>query len=412
MIKNMSAESFSILPRTFALSKITSRKESMFTDDMNSNRLVLSSIILNAKILVIGAAGSVGTAFVKQLAAFSPGVLHLVDISENNLVELVRDLRCSAVALPDNFLALPIALGSMEMDRFLEIHRYDYILNFSALKHVRSEKDPFSLLRMYNTNVGNVHSLLSKLSEQKYITKFFSVSSDKAVNPHNVMGATKIFMERVHLLHSDRVSFSTARFANVAFSDGSLLHGFCLRVQKKQPISAPIDIMRFFISHEEAGQLCLLSCFLGDNRDIYFPKLDPSVNLVSFSDIAIQFLESLGFKPVIYNTEDEAKNASFNFDLSSGMWPCYFFNSSTTGEKPFEEFFTEDDEVELNRYNSVGVLKQPAMIDNSLIACAVDKMENYKKKISWNKEEIVNIIKIAVPELFHVEKGRNLDQGM
>jgi len=370
------------------------------------------SIINAAKILVIGAAGSVGSAFVRQLAMFTPKTLHVVDISENNLVELVRDLRCSSVVLPDDFLALPIALGSIEMERFLETHQYDYILNFSALKHVRSEKDPFSLIRMYNTNVGNVHNLLQKLTRQNGIKKFFSVSSDKAVNPHNVMGATKIFMERVHLLHSDKVSFSTARFANVAFSDGSLLHGFRMRLQKKQPIAAPVDTKRYFISHEEAGQLCLLSCFLGENRDVYFPKLDPDANLVAFSDIALMYLEFLGFKPVIYKTEDEARNASFDFDVTSKIWPCYFFNSSTTGEKPFEEFYTDTDIVELNRYKAAGVLNRKQNTEPQQILDAIEKMEEIKLKAIWNKEEIVSAIKIAVPELFHVEKGRNLDQGM
>jgi FlaA1/EpsC-like NDP-sugar epimerase len=394
------------------LTTITSRTISLFSNDLEHNNLLLRSLLANARILVVGAAGSVGGAFVKQLAYYSPKALHLIDISENNLVEVVRDLRCSNIALPDDFSALPIALGSLEMERYLDTYSFDYILNFSALKHVRSEKDPFSLMRMYNTNVYNVHMLLTRLAETGTVRKFFSVSSDKAVNPHNAMGATKIFMERVHLLHAHEVPFSTARFANVAFSDGSLLHGFRLRFQKQQAIAAPTDTRRYFISHEEAGQLCLLSCFLGNNRDIYFPKLDPDAHLVPFSEIAVLFLRELGYEPEIYNNEDDAREASLHMSPLSKKWPCYFFQSTTTGEKPFEEFFADNDTVDLDRYKSVGVLHQNESVDRERLLQALEMMEAIKKSPVWKKEDIISAIRIAVPELFHVEKGRNLDQGM
>jgi FlaA1/EpsC-like NDP-sugar epimerase len=392
---------------------ITSREKSLFTEDLENHSCALRSLIKDASVLVIGAAGSVGGSFIKQLALFSPKRLHLVDISENNLVEVVRDLRCSNFAMPDDFSALPVALGSVEMECYLRNYKFDYILNFSALKHVRSEKDPYSLMRMYNTNVYNVHMLLSRLSEENTCKKFFSVSSDKAVNPYSVMGATKIFMERIHLLHAERVPFSTARFANVAFSDGSLLRGFHFRIQKKQAIAAPTDTKRYFISHEEAGQLCLLSCFMGKNRDIYFPKLDPDAHLVSFSEIAKLYLEELGYEPVIYDNENDARNASFLLeDSTSKKWPCYFFTSTTTGEKPFEEFYTETDIVDLDSYKSVGVLNQEGKVERDAVLSAMEKMEDVKKKTQWHKEEIVEAIHRAVPELFHMEKGRNLDQGM
>jgi FlaA1/EpsC-like NDP-sugar epimerase len=412
MLQQKNFPSQKMTAEEYTLDKITGRQKSLFTSDLAVNKTSLNSIIKGTRILVIGAAGSVGSSFVKQLTSFFPAKLHLIDISENNLVELVRDLRCSPLRLPDDFCALPIAFGSLEIERYLSVNSFDYILNFSALKHVRSEKDPFSLMRMYNTNVWNVHQLLSRLSKQNQIKKFFSVSSDKAVNPHNIMGATKIFMERVHLLHSEVVPFSTARFANVAFSDGSLLHGFRLRFQKMQPIAAPVDTKRYFISHEEAGQLCLLSCFLGGNRDIYFPKLDPNAHLVPFSEIAVQFLEALGFEPDVYDNEEDARDASMKLDLSSKKWPCYFFSSSTTGEKPFEEFYTDKDNIDLDHYESVGVLNQSEIVDKNAIKTAIDKMEKIKRSLIWHKEEMVEAIKVAVPELFHVEKGKNLDQGM
>jgi FlaA1/EpsC-like NDP-sugar epimerase len=394
------------------LGAITGRDASLFKADLETHKAELTSIIKDARILVIGAGGSVGSSFVKQLCDFSPALLHLTDISENNLVELVRDLRSSPISLPEKFSAMPIALGAIEMERYLDTQQFDYILNFSALKHVRSEKDPFSLMRMYNTNVWNVHRILSRLHGENRVKKFFSVSSDKAVEPHNIMGATKIFMERVHVLHSDMVPFSTARFANVAFSDGSLLYGFRLRYQKHQPIAAPVDIRRYFISHEEAGQLCLLSCFLGKNRDIYFPKLDPNAHLVSFSEIALLFLKALGLQPDIYGNEEDARKACVGYDFSSGKWPCYFFQSCTTGEKPFEEFYTSRDSVDLDHYASVGVLHQSAIIDKKAVEAAIERMETIKAKPIWHKEEMVEAIKRAAPELDHQEKGRSLDQGM
>jgi len=400
-------------PDTIVLSNITGRTQSLFDGDIRANNVFLHEKIRRARILVIGAAGSVGSAFVRQVVSYEPRVLHLIDCSENNLVELVRDLRSTPVPLPDDFVAAPVALGSLEMEHFLDAQKpYNYILNFSALKHVRSEKDPYSLMRMYNTNVFHVKELLQRLIRLKQLTKFFSVSSDKAVNPHNIMGATKIFMERVHILFSDSIPFSTARFANVAFSDGSLLHGFRLRFEKKQPISAPVDTLRYFITHEEAGQLCLLSCFLGENRDVFFPHLDPSAHLVSFSDIATQFLQTRGYEPDVHASEEEAKECAEHLDPSSRIWPCYFFNSDTTGEKPYEEFYTNHDNVSFERFNAIGIINRPGSTDSNSVLQAIERFEHIKRKKIWNKEDMVAAIKIAVPELHHVEKSRNLDQRM
>ncbi|MEI7639749.1 MAG: polysaccharide biosynthesis protein, partial [Syntrophus sp. (in: bacteria)] len=279
------------------LSRILKRSGSMFAEDLEVHRAQIEACIRGARIMVIGAAGSIGSAFVRQLVSFRPAALHMVDISENNLVEVVRDLRSALISLPEDFKTFAVAMGSLEFDRLLDAERasdrggYDYVINFSALKHVRSEKDPFSLMRMVHTNVVAVKALLDRLVGT-FTRKHFSVSSDKAANPANIMGATKIFMERVLLTYADRIPFSTARFANVAFSDGSLLHGFLQRLAKGQPFAAPYDVRRYFISHEEAGQLCLLSCFLGENRDIYFPKLDEGSDLLTFAEIAVMVLEA------------------------------------------------------------------------------------------------------------------------
>jgi nucleoside-diphosphate-sugar epimerase len=423
------------------------RSKSLFDEDMAAHRGAVHDAVAGARILVIGAAGSIGCAFVKQLIPYRPGALHLVDISENNLVEVVRDLRSAppALPLPEDFRTFPVALGSEEFERLLAAQRdYDYVVNFSALKHVRSEKDPFSLMRMYNTNVLYVKRLLKALAGTG-VRKHFSVSSDKAANPANVMGATKIFMERILLAYSDRVAFSTARFANVAFSDGSLLHGFLQRLAKRQPFAAPYDVKRYFISHEEAGQLCLLSCFLGENRDIYFPKLDEGADLLTFSEIAVLVLEAYGLEPDLCASEDEAKekaelirdrapiiipgvsaSAPLVEDATKALnreigalslikkikWPCYFFASDTTGEKPYEEFYTAADRVDLERYRNVGVISQPPWTDRARIERALAAFEAIRRGAQWRKEDMVEAIRIIVPELSHEETGRNLDQKM
>lgn len=379
---------------------------------MQENQDVLRREIFESRILVIGAAGSIGGAFVRQLIPYSPATLHLVDISENNLVEVVRELRSSSMELPDDFKTFAVAMGSEEFEKLLASEEaYDYVVNFSAMKHVRSEKDPYSLMRMYHTNVYSVKRLLDTLTG-KIIRKHFSVSSDKAANPANLMGATKIFMERVLLSYSDRIPFSTARFANVAFSDGSLLYGFMLRLAKQQPISAPYDVKRYFISPQEAGQLCLLSCFLGGNRDIYFPKLDQHKDPLTFPEIATLILEEHGLIPDVCSSEGEAKQKANLIRPGVRNWPCYFFASDTTGEKPVEEFYTVQDTVDFDRYKNVGVINQPPWTDQGALLRALDAFAQIKASDRWLKEEMVEAIKIIVPELIHEEKGKHLDQKM
>ena len=336
----------------------------------------------------------------------------MVDMSENNLVEVVRDLRSSLMVIPEDFKTFAVAMGSLEFDRLLDSERdYDYVVNFLAMKHVRSERDPFSLMRMVHTNVLAVKALLERLINTT-AKKHFSVSSDKAANPANIMGATKIFMERILLAYSALLPFSTARFANVAFSDGSLLYGFLQRLAKRQPFAAPYDVKRYFISHEESGQLCLLACFLGENRDIYFPKLDEGTDLLTFSEIAVMVLEAHGFVPDFCTSEDDAKKKAARMEAGSKTWPCYFFESDTTGEKPFEEFYTDADSVNLDRYRQVGVISQLPWTDMEKIDRALAAFSRIREKDHWGKEEMVEAILTIVPELSHEEKYRNLDQKM
>jgi len=396
------------------LTSILRRNRSMFTNDIHNNDQQLKASINNARILIIGAAGSIGGAFVKQVLKHSPASLHLIDLSENNLVELVRDLRSSKVRIPKEFRTFAIALGSLEFNTFIKTEfNYDHVVNFAAMKHVRSERDPYTLMRLFDTNVFYVKGLLEELSKHK-IKKFFSVSSDKAVAPVSIMGATKVFMERTMLFYSEKVTCSSSRFANVAFSDGSLLYGFQQRLSKKQPLSFPHDVKRYFISLEEAGQLCLLSCFCGNNRDIYFPKLDRNLDLLSFVEITSIFLKNKGYQPKILPSEELAKEAAMAIDDSSKEWPCCFSESDTTGEKSYEEFYTDNDSVSFDKYQNIGIIHQPTL-NKTQVAELSDSLESFyqiKRSRSWSKEEILNAIKIAVPEIQHEEKHKNLDQKM
>ena len=396
------------------LERVLRRNVSMFHRDMEKNYDDLKTVIFNSKILVIGAAGSIGSAFVKQLSHFRPSILHLVDPNENSLVEVVRDLRSSNIEMPIDFKTFSIAMGTDEFTAFLHSqYGYDYYVNFSALKHVRSERDPYTLMRMVYTNVCSTSNLLN-IIDNFPAEKFFSVSSDKAVNPVSIMGATKAFMEKLMIAHSDKTPCSSSRFANVAFSDGSLLHGFQNRIDKKQPISAPSDIRRYFISHEEAGSLCLLSCFLGNNRENYFPKLDKCKDMYTFSEIVEIFLDCNGLKPIFFDSEVDAKNEAKRITSSSKEWPCHLSKSDTSGEKLYEEFYTEADSVDLKRYQDIGVISEPRLsrketelIDKSLIT-----IEGLRKQGVWSKSDIVDCIKMVIATIQHKEKGKSLDEKM
>ena len=417
---------------------ITGRSESLFADDIRANAGALSEALSGKRIAVVGAAGSIGSAVVKTLLRFAPGALALIDLSENNLVELVRDFRSTdGLRLPAEFATLPIGLGSVEFARyFAETKPFDYFLNLSAIKHVRTERDVYCLVRMIDTNVLFLHEFLSRNPYR--FKKVFSVSSDKATNPANLMGATKMIMEKALSARSDVQPFSTARFANVAFSDGSLPFGFLQRIAKRQPLSAPNDVRRYFISHQEAGELCVLSCGLGDNRDVFFPNLAQGLDEKTFADIARDLLSELGYMPVECASEDEAKTLSAKRQAegakrqvesakpqagsagplplpasrSAQGWPCHFFKSDTTGEKEFEEFFAQGEQLVLDRFKCVGVVQQEKWSQAGELEAFLEFFKAAKLDPRVDKSQYVREIHKLVPTLQHHETGRNLDQKM
>ncbi|HMG66779.1 MAG TPA: UDP-N-acetylglucosamine 4,6-dehydratase, partial [Chitinophagaceae bacterium] len=315
------------------------RERELFEEDILQYDKEIKEIISSSSFLVIGGAGSIGQAVTKEIFKRNPRKLHVVDISENNLVELLRDIRSSSGYISGDFQTFSLDAGSVEYEAFIRADgRYDYVLNLSALKHVRSEKDPYTLMRMINVNVLNTEKTLLH-SIQNDSKKYFCVSSDKATNPVNMMGASKRIMEMFLMYRSNEINISTARFANVAFSDGSLLYSFNQRIQKRQPIVAPNDIRRYFITPKEAGELCLMSCLFGENRDIFFPKMTKDLHLVSFADIAVKYLRAIGYEPFICTDEEESREFA-NTLPQKNYWPCFFTVSDTTGEKDFEEFYS------------------------------------------------------------------------
>jgi len=392
-------------------SLVTNRTSSMFDEDVQNNLPLLRECICNSRVAIIGAAGSIGFSVVKSILRFRPAGMSLIDISENNLVEVVRDCRSSrGLTVPDEFTVLPIGLGSVEFLRFFnESKPFDYVLNLSAIKHVRSEKDIYSLIRMIDTNVNYMADFLEGLEYR--VKKFFSVSSDKAVNPASLMGASKMVMEKI-LLNQRKHPFSTARFANVAFSDGSLPFAFLRRIEKKQPISSPRDVRRFFISHEEAGGICLLSSMLGENGDVYFPALKQGCDERTFAEIAVKLLEKLGYAAHECSSEEEARQDAEAL-IARKKWPCFFFDSDTTGEKDYEEFYTETELVDFNRYKNIGIIKQTFNdVSPEILAAFLQFVKNAKSDRGIKKSDYVKEFQKIVPTLAHIETGKNLDQKM
>ena len=387
------------------------RTKELFSDDITNHNKKLKSIVSASTFLVIGAAGSIGQAVTKEIFKRNPKKLHVVDISENNLVELVRDIRSSFGYIEGEFKTYALDIGSIEYDSFIKSDgKYDYILNLSALKHVRSEKDPFTLMRMIDTNIFNTDKTLQQ-SIQNKAKKYFCVSTDKAANPVNMMGASKKVMEMFVMRRSLEIDVSMARFANVAFSDGSLLHSFNQRIQKKQPIVAPNDIKRYFVTPQESGELCLMSCIFGENRDIFFPKLSENLHLISFADIAVKYLNNLGYKPYLCKDENEARELVEVLSVK-GEWPCLFTTSDTTGEKDFEEFYTSKEILDMKRFNNLGVIKNEALFDNKKLDKFTDKINTFKTNLSWNKNEIVEEFFTLIPDFKHKETGKYLDGKM
>ena len=387
------------------------RGEALFVRDVSDHEAELKRIVSASSFLVIGGAGSIGQAVTKEIFKRNPLKLHVVDISENNMVELVRDIRSSYGYIGGDFQTFALDVGSVEYDAFIKADgQYDYVLNLSALKHVRSEKDPFTLMRMIDVNILNTErTLLQSIANKS--KKYFCVSTDKAANPVNMMGASKRIMEMFLMRRSLDINVSTARFANVAFSDGSLLHGFNQRIQKRQPIVAPQDIKRYFVTPKESGELCLMSCLLGENRDIFFPKLSEALHLVSFAEIAVKYLEQAGYEPYLCTSEDDARNLAVTLP-DQGKWPCLFTDSDTTGEKDFEEFFTENETLDMARFHNLGVIKNAPVFNNQALEEFTQYIAARKSAKSWTKEEIVSLFCSMIPDFGHKETGKYLDGKM
>ena len=387
------------------------RDEALFEKDLISYNDDLVSLVSKARFLVIGGAGSIGQAVVGEIFKRDPAILHVVDISENNMVELVRDLRSTVGYGSGDFKTFALDCGSIEFEALMKNEGpYDYVFNLSALKHVRSEKDPYTLMRMIMVNVFNTVKTL-RLSKAMGSKKYFCVSTDKAANPVNMMGASKRIMEMFLMRESLTQNISMARFANVAFSDGSLLHGFNQRFTKKQPFSAPNDVRRYFVTPQESGELCLLSGLLGENRDIFFPKLSEKLHLITFSEIAVCYLRERGYDPYECESEDEARDRAEEL-IANKQWPCYFFKSDTTGEKDFEEFFTDNEDLDMERLETVGVIKNQPDFDEAKLDDFMSGIEALRNKGTWTKDDIVKLYFGLLPEFAHKETGKYLDQRM
>jgi FlaA1/EpsC-like NDP-sugar epimerase len=372
-----------------------------------SIRLEISS----STYLVLGGAGSIGQAVVKELFKRNPKALHVVDLSENNLVELVRDIRSSFGYIEGDFKTFALDIGSREFEAYFTNQKpFDYVLNLSALKHVRSEKDAYTLMRMVDVNIVNTIKTI-EMSIASGVKKYFCVSTDKAANPANMMGASKRIMEMFLHKYSKKIPISTARFANVAFSDGSLLHGFQQRLLKDQPIAAPNDIRRYFVTPQEAGELCLMSSLLGNTGDIFFPKLTENLYMITFSDIAIRFLRECGFEPIECSSEEVARGKVMELKQSK-QWPCYFSISDTSGEKEYEEFFVKDEEVDFNRFDSLGVVKNTASTSEDVLEYFLSSIADMKRSGIWSRQDLIYLFKKVLPSFVHREKGKSLDEKM
>ena len=390
--------------------KIIGREKPIFKSDLAKHEEEIASIIGDSNFLVIGAAGTIGSAVTREIFARNPKRLIAVDISENNLAELVRHLRSSVGYISGKFETYCLDGLSPEFEALCKAYPdFDYVLNFSALKHVRSEKDPFTLMRLIKTNIFLTKNSL-EFANQCGAKKYFCVSTDKATNPVNMMGASKRIME-MFLLKYGKVDVSSARFANVAFSDGSLLHSFRNRIAKRQPISAPSDVKRYFVTETEGAILCLFSTFFGQDKDIFFPKLTADLHLETFDKIALRYLESLGLQGHVCESEDEARSRVEEL-AAQGKWPCSFFKSDTTGEKPFEEFFTGTEEVDWERFSEMGIVKNNLPLDDAALVEFEDQILNQLPSKGWNKRDLVNLFTTLVPNFEHEEKNKNLDQKM
>jgi FlaA1/EpsC-like NDP-sugar epimerase len=397
----------------FISSYVTKREVSLLRTDLEREHDALREKLTGKKVLVIGGAGTIGSYYIKALLKYQIKSLVVVDINENGLTELVRDLRSSSVyKLPDEFLTYPMNFGDRVFGKmFRSLAPFDIVANFAAHKHVRSEKDIFSVEAMIENNVLKAQELLELLLQYPP-EHFFCVSTDKAANPVNIMGASKKLMEELIMTYSGKLKITTARFANVAFSNGSLPLGFIERLNKRQPWACPRDIRRFFVSPEESGELCLLASVLGESGDIIFPKLDEQRDMITFETIARDLLSYLGLKADECNSEEEARQKAMLLNDGSTFWPVYFFNSDTSGEKPFEEFYTEGEIIDESRFTSLGVIKNSKKRELQEIKEILERLRALFDSESVTKEAVVEILREWLPRFEHMEKGKGLDSKM
>ena len=397
----------------FIKEKVTKRSESLLKQDFIKFDESLKEQINGKSLLVIGGAGTIGSSYIKAILKFKVAKLVVVDINENGLTELVRDLRSSTEnAVPENFITYPIDFGDQVFEKLFKHHGpFDIVANFAAHKHVRSEKDIFSIEAMIENNVLRARKLLDLLLEFPP-QHFFCVSTDKAANPVNVMGASKKLMEELIMVYSEKIPIKTARFANVAFSNGSLPLGFLERLQKKQPWSCPRGIRRFFVSPQESGELCLIASIMGESGDIFFPKLDEEKDMIPFDEIALDLLKELGFTPDICETEEEAKQKALLLDNNSTSYPIYFFGSDTSGEKSFEEFYTENEILDNDTFEKLGVVKNSTKRSIEEIDIIFEQLHILFRSDNVTKSAIVDILKTFLPNFEHIETGKGLDSKM
>lgn len=396
----------------FIADYVTKRSVSMFKSDIEANREKLTEKIEGKKVLVIGGAGSIGSSYIKAILPFHPSALVIVDINENALAELTRDLRSTkGMYLPEEYIPYPMDFASSVFEKMFRAHGgFDIVANFSAHKHVRSEKDIYSVEALLQNNVLHAKKLLDLLTEFPP-EEYFCVSTDKAANPVNIMGASKRIMEDVIFSYSDKFPVKTARFANVAFSNGSLPAGFIARLQKLQPISAPSDVKRYFVSPQESGEICMLASMLGGNREIFFPKLKEA-QMMSFDKIATSFLHENGYEVLECSSDEEAVGKAEDLKNGSKLYPVHYSGSNTSGEKPYEEFFTETESVDMDRLQALGVIMGKDIPDKGRIDKLFVKLESLFEMDCTTKEDVVNVIKEYLPNFEHIETGKSLDSKM
>lgn len=396
---------------SFISTHVTKRQTSMFLPDIIANKEKLTQKIKGKSVVVIGGAGTIGSSYIKAVLQFEPDKLVVVDTNENGLTELTRDLRSTpGQFVPPTYITYPMNFGEPVFRKmFIEQGPFDIVANFAAHKHVRSEKDHFSIEAMLDNNVFKAQEFLDFLLDHKP-EHFFCVSTDKAANPVNVMGGSKKLMEEVIMAYSNELHITTARFANVAFSNGSLLDGYLQRLYKRQPISCPADVKRFFVSPEESGQICMLACMLGNSGEIFFPKLEEDEQ-VFFKDITLDFFKASGRAIDEVHSEQEARNKCAQL-TPEAPYPVFFFDSDTSGEKLYEEFFTEVDELDMRRYSSLGVIVNSKKLPKAELQGAIDELKGLLAQETYDKEQIVTTMKKYLPDFEHIETGKNLDQKM